>query len=406
MAMNYFSFVLKRLMDEKSRTFLTLLGIIIGVSAVVALISLSLGMQEAINNQFQQVGSNRIIIFPGGASSFMETSMSAQSLTDKDVKAVRNIQGVKYAEPIMSQPVMLIFNNQQKRAILLGLPTDKSSNKFLENTNLFTLSQGRNPKQGEKKVAVVGYDVANKIFDRKIKLGGSIKINGQKFRVIGIQEKVGSQAHDNMVRIPQSEFEIMFNYKSNDYSEILLETDPNRNIKTIKARVEDVLRKERHVKEGNEDFNVQTSSQILDSFRNILIIIQIVLIGIGSISLLVGGINITNTMYTSVLQRTREIGIMKAIGARNSDILILFLIESGLLGVIGGIFGVIIGFSISKAAQYIVLNFLGSNLLVIYFYPILIIGVLLFSFFIGVLSGLSPAYRAARLKPVDALRYE
>ncbi len=404
--MNYFPFVLRRLLEEKNRTFLTILGVIIGVSAVVALVSLSLGMQESVNNQFQQIGSNRIIVFPGGVSSFVETSMSAQSLTDRDVKAVGNTPGVKYTGPIMSQPVMLTFNNQRKRAILLGLPTDKSSNKFIENINLFTVSQGRNPKPGEKKVVVIGYDVANKKFDRPVKLGDSIKINGIKFRVIGIQEKIGSQVHDNMVRIPRSEFKMMFNYKSNDYSEILIETNPSENIDKVKERVENSLRRERHVKKGNEDFNVQTSSQIFDSFKNVLIIIQVVLIGIGSISLLVGGINITNTMYTSVLQRTKEIGVMKAIGAKNSDILTLFLIESGILGVIGGIFGVIIGFSISKIAQYIVLDFLGSNLLIIHFYPTLVIGVLLFSFLVGALSGLSPAYKAAKLKPVDALRYE
>ena len=174
----------------------------------------------------------------------------------------------------------------------------------------------------------------------------------------------------------------------------------------LKSEIEDKLRKERHVKKGEEDFNVQTSEQLMGSFKNILLIVQILLIGVGSISLIVGGINIMNSMYTSVLQRTKEIGIMKAIGAKNSDILLIFLIEAGLLGLIGGAIGTFFGFLISKSAQIIAFKILGSNLLIIDFNPFLIISALAFSFFIGMLSGVAPAIQASRLKPAETLRYE
>ncbi len=165
------------------------------------------------------------------------------------------------------------------------------------------------------------------------------------------------------------------------------------------------LRQSREEKEGQETFDVQTSEQILETFGNIFGIVQAVLVGIAAISLLVGGIGIMNTMYTSVLERTKEIGVMKAIGAKNSDILYIFLFESGSLGLVGGIIGVIFGAGLSKGVEYIAMNSLGTNLLQASLTPQLIFGALIFSFLIGTLSGILPAMNAAKLKPVDALRY-
>ncbi|PIY91579.1 hypothetical protein COY71_02380 [Candidatus Micrarchaeota archaeon CG_4_10_14_0_8_um_filter_60_7] len=186
------------------------------------------------------------------------------------------------------------------------------------------------------------------------------------------------------------------------YAQTQVGAEPAR----VAERIEDKLRKTRHEEEGKETFTVSTSEQLLESFSVILGVVEAMIIGIAAISLLVGGIGIMNTMYTSVMERTREIGIMKAIGARNGDILAIFLIESGMLGAVGGIVGILAGMGLGKLTEIIAEAALGSQLLKASFTPELLIGALLFSFVIGALSGTLPARQAASLKPVDALRYE
>ncbi len=189
-------------------------------------------------------------------------------------------------------------------------------------------------------------------------------------------------------------------------SQILVKASIDSNVTNLADTIKRKLTSYRGEKEGQETFSVSTSEQILNSFKDIFGIVQAVLVGIAAISLFVGGIGIANTMYTSVLERTKEIGTMKAVGAKNSDILILFLIESGLLGLMGGIIGIGIGLGLSKTAEYIAATQLGTDLLQASIDPVLIIGALTFSFLIGAISGVFPAMQASKLKPVDALRYE
>ena len=170
--------------------------------------------------------------------------------------------------------------------------------------------------------------------------------------------------------------------------------------------IEEALRDERDERIGQETFSVQSFSQLLETFTDIFAVVQAVLIGIAAISLIVGGIGIMNTMYTSVLERTKEIGIMKAVGARNRDIFLIFLIESGLLGLVGGIIGILLGIGIGKGVEYLAASQLGTPFLQAIFGFPLILSALAFSFIIGAASGVLPAMQAARLKPADALRYE
>jgi putative ABC transport system permease protein len=172
----------------------------------------------------------------------------------------------------------------------------------------------------------------------------------------------------------------------------------------VTERVKKELRKHRDVEEGKEDFNVETPESLLATLNTILMIVQGVLVGIAAISLFVGGIGIMNTMYTAVLERTKEIGVMKAIGARNRGILSIFIIESGMLGLVGGIIGVSLGFGISKSVELIAFQIYGSFLIKADFNIWLLIGMLSFGFIVGTLSGALPAKQAAALKPVDALR--
>jgi len=170
--------------------------------------------------------------------------------------------------------------------------------------------------------------------------------------------------------------------------------------------IERAMRRDRDLELGKEDFQISTPQQILETLDTILTMVEIVLIGIAAISLLVGGIGIANTMYTAVVERTKEIGIMKSIGAQNKDILLIFVIESGLLGLAGGAIGIVFGIGLSKLVEYLAFAFLGTSLIKAFFPWYLIVGSLVFSFLIGTISGFFPARQAASLKPVDALRYE
>ena len=187
---------------------------------------------------------------------------------------------------------------------------------------------------------------------------------------------------------------------------ITVKVKPNEDVNKVADEIEDRLRRDRGQKAGEEDFRVQTSEQLAQTFTTIFSIVQAVFIGIAAISLVVGGIGIMNTMYTAVLERTREIGIMKAVGAKNSDILTLFLVESGILGLVGGAIVVLIGVLLGVGASFIAGQALGTGLLKAYFPWYLIVGALIFSFVVGCASGVLPALQASKLKPVDALRYE
>ncbi|MCK4491202.1 MAG: ABC transporter permease, partial [Candidatus Altiarchaeales archaeon] len=191
-----------------------------------------------------------------------------------------------------------------------------------------------------------------------------------------------------------------------DYITIMARAKPNYDPEKVAEKIKEKLRKDRGLEKGEEDFMVLTMEQMKEAVGIVLDATQAVVVGIAFISLFVGGVGILNTMYTSVLERTKEIGVMKAVGARNSDIMLLFLIESGTVGLVGGLIGCLIGASISKGLEYIAVTQLDQTLIQASITPELIIGALLFSFIVGCISGVLPARQASKLKPVDALRYE
>jgi len=201
----------------------------------------------------------------------------------------------------------------------------------------------------------------------------------------------------------QEDMENMLNIK-NEYDMIVVQIASGENLETVAENIKERLRKDRNEKEGNEDFSVQTPISALNSVNTILTIVNLIVAAIAGISLLVGGLGIANTMYTSVLERTREIGVMKAIGARNSDILLIFLFEAGLLGLVGGVIGAAMGVALSFGVAAIANAAMGSELFRVTFSLPLVLGAFTFSFLIGIISGVFPALQASKLNPVDALR--
>ncbi len=402
---DYFALALKGMKNRKIRSWLTMLGIFVGIAAVVALISVSKGMQTAIQEQFSTIGADRIMVQPGSAFFGPPGSSSGLSkITKQDMEITKGTRGVKLVAGFVMKTSRLEFNNKAKFVFGIGIPTGEASKVF---GSRFEISEGREFRKGESNAAIIGnaYSTDEKLMGKKIKTGDEILVEGKKFKVAGIRKKIGDPQNDVSILLPlEAAWELYGN--KNEYSIISAEVDEGYKPSEVAARLKSALRKDRQQEEGNEDFQVQTSEELFQSFTVILSIIQAVIIGIASISLVVGSIGVMNTMYTAVLERTREIGIMKAVGAKNKDIMLLFLIESGLYGFVGGLIGITAGLGMGKIVEFAATNALGSGLLKASTSPWLIGGALAFSFLLGCISGVAPARQAAGLNPVQALRYE
>jgi len=403
MIKDYTKFAFRTFKVRGIRTFLTMLGIFVGIAAIVSLISLGQGLENAITEQFEMLGTNKIIISPAGTF-FGFGGEASSDLTEDDLDVINKVKGVKTAGGMLFKFANVKFGNEIKYTFVIGLPLDESG-QIIQDLSGFDVDKGRDLKEGDKyKVTVGDFLAQGDFFEKKVQIRDKIEIEGQEFAVIGQVARIGNPADDSQVYIPMETARELFDEPLKlDF--IMLEGVKGIDMSALAEDIEKDLRKHREVDEGEEDFNVQTFEELMDTYSTILVIVQAVLIGIASISLLVGGVGIMNTMYTSVLERTNEIGVMKAIGAQNKDILAIFLIESGFLGLIGGVIGILIGVGIGKLVEFGAAQ-QGLDILKASFPWYLIVGALLFSFLVGAISGVAPARQASKLKPVDALRYE
>ena len=407
MIADYFRFAINSLLHRKLRSWLTIIGIFIGIAAVVALISISQGMQDAISNIFASLGSDRVIVMPKGIMGPPGTETTTAKLTEEDLNIIKKSKGVKEADGFLSRILPVKYSNQVKYSYVVGIPTDDGLDIFLP-LNQFKVIEGRQLKKGDKFKAIVGYELTKKTgstYKKPVEIGKTIEINGYDFEVVGIRKPMGNTISDRQIIIPRDALRQISGIK-NELSIIHAVATSGVEPSDLAEIIKKDLRKFRNLKEGNEDFSVQTPEQLRQMVSSILNIVQAIIIGIAAISLLVGGIGIMNTMYTSVLERTREIGIMKAIGAKNSAVLTIFLVESGMLGLAGGLIGVAIGVVLGKIVELIAFLVWQTPLLTAHFTWWLIVGALAFSFVIGTISGLTPAIQASKMHPVSALRYE
>ncbi len=400
---NFFFLAFNNLKRRKLRSWLTILGIFIGIAAIVAFISLGQGLENYINAQFEEMGTNLVMVMgkAGPVASPMASSISGKPITQKDVDIINKINGVALASPLIMHPTSIKYGDETENLFLYSFEP-RDIEQLFGHLSSFKVEKGKNLKQDDKYKAVVGSRF-HEIYEKKVGLGSKLEIEGKKFEVVGILKASGNPQDDMSIYISNEVMKEMVK-NPNEVSMIYVQTKEGET-GAVAEKIKKRLRKERGEKDGEESFSVSTAEQLLETFGNILGVVQAVFIGIASIALFVGSIGIMNTMYTSVLERTKEIGTMKAVGARNADILLIFLIESGLIGLIGGVIGLCLGIGISKGIEYIVVNFYGIVLLKITFDPIIIFSVLLFSFVIGSVSGLLPAMQASKMKPVDALRY-
>ncbi|MFC1697729.1 ABC transporter permease [Nanoarchaeota archaeon] len=404
MLWDYFLIAIRTLKRQKMRTYLTMIGIIIGIAAVISLISISQGMKDSITEQFEMLGVNTMMVTPTGG--LFGIGAEGNELTQEDIDTIRNIPNIDQVSGMTFKIGKIEFQKEIKYTFIIGMETTKDSLSFFDTFATFRIQEGRSLKPGDKHKVTLGSRLCeNNVFKKNIKVKDKIEIEGQRFDVVGCYQSVGSQTDDEQVYIPMETAMELFDIED-EFTLVYIRAEKGSDMGFVKEKVEDKLRKLRDVAKGEEDFSVQTTEEMLRSFDDILNVVQIIVIGIALISLIVGGIGIMNTMYTSVLERTPEIGTMKAVGAKNSDILLIFLVESGLLGLIGGGIGALIGIGFGKLVEFGAAAGGMSALLKVSISPTLIIGALSFSFIIGMISGILPAWKAAKMKPVDALRYE
>ncbi|HIH19951.1 TPA: ABC transporter permease [Candidatus Micrarchaeota archaeon] len=401
-----FSLALNNLRERRMRSLLTIIGIFIGITAVVALISLGDGLQNVVLGEFSKIGGDKITVmgYNGfAASPFVSATLPNPIFTD-DLKVVRRTRGVDDAGGMLLSSVTIEFKRESKSTFLSGIPED-SSRRIVEEGQDIEVEAGRTLSPSDRGVVVIGKYVADGLFKRKVFVGGKIKIEGKDFQVVGILKTRGNKFDDNAVYLNGEEARDLVN-KPKLVSMIIAKVQKGESPDDVAKAIEENLRRHRGLEKGSEDFQVSTSEQLARSFSLVLGAVQAVIVGIAAISLLVGAVGIMNTMYTSVVERTKEIGLMKAVGARNSDISLLFLFESGLLGLLGGMVGILLGVTAGKIAEQVARQALGTDSFTAALTPELIVGALLFAFVIGTVSGVLPARRAASLKPADALRYE
>lgn len=405
MLKDYLLFSFNNLRSRKLRSWLTMLGIFIGIAAVVSLISLGEGLRVAIMSQFGFLGADLIMVNTGASTGPPGTSIVEKPFTKSNVQQIENIHGVRVAAGRIANQIKVEYNDKVSFSMATSMPSGDDRKEIEEAIN-YEAAKGRMLKDGDKYMTVVGSALADeKTFGKEVIPGSKIKLEGREFKVVGILEKKGNFMLDASVLINEDVQRELFEEEADEYDMIGVRVMEGVGIGKVKEDIERLLRKKRDVDEGEEDFNVETAQNIVESLNSILLSVNIFVWIIASISLVVGGIGIMNTMYTAVLERTREIGIMKSIGARNSSIFILFFIESGLLGSVGGIIGILLGVFFATSLAAIGRTALGSDLIGAHFSVFLIFGALIFSFSVGAIFGVLPAYRASKLNPVDSIRY-
>jgi putative ABC transport system permease protein len=401
--MNYFILAYRNLKKKGIRSYLTLLGICIGILAVVSLITLGNGLKMAVSSQFGVASTELITVEASGGSFGPPGTDTINPLTTYDLQEIEKLSSVKAAVGRVLITGRLEFNKIAIFGYATNIP-DGEDRKFIYDQLEAKSVVGRLLKDGESGKVFLGYNFyADKVgLGKPVVPGNKVSVQGKDFDVVGILEKKGSFIFDNLVFMNEGDLKNLVDYGDNLNFIVVLPTD-KEDVGRTKEDIEKLLRRLRDVKVGSEDFTVSTPEASLAQVNSILNAIQIFVIIIASISIFIGAIGIINTMSTSVLERKKEIGIMKAIGATNQQIFMQFFVESGFLGLIGGGIGVLLGVILGYFGIVGINNFIGSEMQPhIDFF--LIFFALLGSFLIGAIAGILPAMKAAKQNPVEALR--
>lgn len=402
---DYIRFSFLHLKGRKLRSYLTTLGIFIGIAAVVSFIALGEGLREAVLSQFGFLGADLVRVNTGSDFGPPGGTVVEKPLTKSDVDELGRMLSVRSAMGRVVRSTTMEFNKKSAAAMITTMP-DGIARKELEEVIHYVAEKGRLLEDGDKSSVVVGASLADKdTFGKAIVPGAKVTINDKIFTVAGVLEKKGSFILDGAVLMNEQPARELLKVPVSSYDLIALRARSRGEVDEVKSSAEKLLRRRRGVKEGEEDFSVVTAASAISGISDVLLGVNIFVWIIAGISVVVGGIGILNTMYTAVMERTREIGVLKSIGATKFHIFLLFFAEAGFLGLVGGLLGVGAGMLLTTGMVAVGKAVLGSGLIRAEFSFWLIIGSLASSFFLGALFGVSPALRAANKQPVESLRF-
>jgi len=402
MTKDYFKIALRNLKSRQLRSWLTILGIVIGVFLIISLISLSEGVRNAIEKQLRMVGGDVIMILPGEMADIMTAMIGGLKLSDDDIKAIEKARGVELVVPMAWKAEIVRYEGETKTVLLAGYPQQEQE--FLIENMGWYLTEGRWPIPGRREI-IVGAWVPEGIFSG-LEMETYAFIKGNRFEVVGVLRSMGSRQDDSMIVLDLAVFREITGIREGAQSAIA-KISPGFTSDQVVENIKQELEETRKRKRGEDlpPFTVLDMEKAGAIVGDIMLLIQVLVLGLASISVVVSGLGIMNTMYTAVRDRTKEIGIMKAVGAKQSTISNIFLIESAMIGLIGGIGGVVLGIGLAQLVE-LYLQFDPIFYLEAAITPQLVIFGLAFALLVGSISGFLPARRAAKLKPVDALRYE
>jgi putative ABC transport system permease protein len=409
----YLKMGLNMLLHSKLRSWLTIIGIVIGIGSVVGILSLGDAMEEQVQSRLAEMDLTLITISPGytkatsnmpgpggGGSGGTTTDVE---LTDDDIDALQGLEGIEYIAGQISGSESVIYAAQNATLSITGV--DPQVWQYM--TTLETES-GRLLEPSDKYVAVIGSGIASGVYDQDLGVNQVITINGKSVRIVGILTEEGQG--DRSLYMPiDAAVNLIDDAEEDVFDTITVKAKSEDLVDGLMEDIEDRLMTSRHIiREDDRDFSVSASKSMAESVTEMTSSMTLFLGAIAAVSLLVGAVGIANTMFTSVLEKTKEIGTMKAIGAKNKDILMIFLFNSAMVGLVGGILGVILGGFVSTLFPYLGVTLMrgGGSSSGISLAPDLMAFGLILAVVIGVVSGVVPAYRASKLKPVDALRYE
>jgi ABC-type antimicrobial peptide transport system permease subunit len=396
--------IFRSILSNKSRSGLTILGIVIGIAAVIAMISIGQGASNQIQKSIEGLGSNLLTIVPGavrpGIGIVSTGRGGAQTLKNDDADALKKIEGVAATSPELSRRFQIVSpSGKNTNSLVVGVISDYA---IVRNLNIaYGNFINENQNRGFAKVAVLGNQSAKDLFGDEDPLGKYIRINKINFLVIGVAAPRGGTGfanYDDFVYVPLSTMQKVL--AGVDYlSALAVKVSSKDLMDQVRDEIVSTLVIRHRVPLDNPDFTIISQQDVLGTLNQVINTFTIFLASVAGISLLVGGIGIMNMMLTVVTERTKEIGLRKAIGAKTKDISLQFLLEAAVITIIGGIIGIILGWLISFAISKIA----GISTSVSLFAILLSFGI---SGLIGIIFGYYPARRASKLNPIEALRYE